>query len=76
MNVSSPIRLNLPVLLIAAALTTGCSWDSLQRTSYETLESMRQQQCLDQPDEGCPADRTSYDEYQSERDRLQEQEAE
>ena len=57
----------------AIFLSAGCSWDSMQRTGYETVESMRLNQCLDRPDADCPTDRTRYEDYQSERDQLQDQ---
>ena len=58
--------------VLGALLTAGCSWQSVQRTGYETVESLRQQQCMDQIDTDCPSERTRYDDYQSERGRLQE----
>ena len=57
----------LPLLTVS----TGCSWDSVKQTSYEGLESIRRQQCLDNPDGECPAERTRYQDYQDERERLQ-----
>ena len=61
------------LLLLTTLLVTGCSWESVQHTSYETVESLRQQQCLHQVDSDCSMERTRYDEYQAERGRLQEQ---
>ena len=65
---------SLVFAVTAVTLSTGCSWDSVQHTSYETVESMRRQQCMDRPNADCPFSRTSYDDYQSERERLEEQE--
>lgn len=55
-------------------LLQACSWENVQRTGYETVESMRIQQCMDRPDRDCPEQRIRYDEYQSERECLLEQE--
>ena len=41
-------------------------------TGYETVESMRLQQCMDEIDSDCSMDRTRYDDYQTERERLQD----
>lgn len=59
--------------LFAALLSLGCSRESVQRTSYETLESIRVQQCMDRLDAECPTGRTSYEDYQSKREQLQAQ---
>ena len=54
------------LLLIAAALS-GCSWESAKRTGYETLESMRIQQCLDRRDDpDCPTERQRYPNHETE----------
>jgi len=65
-------RALLPV--ISLILLQACSWESVQRTSYETVESMRIQQCMDQPDHDCPEQHIRYDDYQAQRERLLEQE--
>lgn len=59
--------------LLTLTLSEGCSWDTVQRTGYETVESMRQQHCLDKPDADCPAGRIRYDDYQSERQQLKQE---
>lgn len=64
--------LSLIFALLWVMLNMGCSWDSMQRTGYETVESMRLQQCLDKPDADCPASRTRYEDYQSERERVKQ----
>jgi hypothetical protein len=57
------LALLLPLLLLA-----GCSMDSAKRTTYETMESLRIQQCLDRPDDpGCSTDRQRYEDYESKR---------
>ena len=60
-------------MLLCVQLLGGCSWDSIQRTGYETVESMRLQQCMDEIDMNCSMERTRYDDYQAERERLQQQ---
>ncbi len=64
---------SLAFSLIVLTLSVGCSWDSIQRTGYETAESIRLQQCMDRLDEDCPTSRTRYDDYQSEREKLKEE---
>jgi hypothetical protein len=55
----------LPSLLLILPLLSACSWESLQRTGYETVESMRIQQCLDrQDDPDCATERQRYDQYE------------
>lgn len=57
------VPLLLPLLLLA-----GCSMDSAKRTTYETMESLRIQQCLDRPDDpDCSTDRQRYEDYESNR---------
>ncbi len=63
----------LIVSLFVVLLSLGCSREGLQRTSYETLESVRIQQCMDRLDADCPTDRTSYEDFQSKREQLQDQ---
>ena len=62
------------VALLGMTLLSGCSWESVQRTGYESIESMRQKQCLDRLEDDCSLDRTRYDDYQTQRQLLQEQE--
>lgn len=59
-----PFLFGLPILL----LLQGCSWESAQRTTYESVESMRVQQCLDHPDDAdCTTLRQRYEAYEAER---------
>jgi hypothetical protein len=67
------MRFGAPISL-GALLTAGCQWENVQRSGYETMESVRLQQCLDELDSQCSMERTRYEDYQSERQRLQEQE--
>ena len=58
----------LAPLLLALLLLAGCSLESAKRTTYETVESLRIQQCLDRPDDpDCTTDRQRYDAYEAER---------
>ncbi len=53
-------------LVLIAALLSACSWESARRTGYETVESMRIQQCLDRRDDAdCPTQRQRYESYQA-----------
>ena len=55
-------------LLLALLPVAGCSLQSAKRTTYETVESLRIQQCLDRPDDpDCSTDRQRFDAYEAER---------
>lgn len=51
---------------LVLVLLGGCSAGSLERTGYETLESMRRQQCLDEPGAECPP-RESWEAWKQKR---------
>jgi len=54
----------LRVLCVAImVMLSGCSTDMVKRTSYETLQNIRQQECLKIPSPDCEQ-RDSYDAYQ------------
>ncbi|MEJ2590715.1 MAG: hypothetical protein P8178_04800 [Candidatus Thiodiazotropha sp.] len=58
----------LAPLLLALLLVAGCSLERAKRTTYETVESLRVQQCLDRPDDpDCSTDRQRFDAYEAER---------
>lgn len=61
-------RLVLVALLGAGLL--GCSRDTLQRTTYETLRQYQQQQCRQQGVDNCSAGE-GYDDYQQRRKELE-----
>jgi hypothetical protein len=44
-------------------LLQGCSGETVKRTSFETLQNMREQQCSKDLSGNCPG-RESYDDYQ------------
>jgi hypothetical protein len=58
----------LSALVLSAA---GCSAQSLQRSSYETLQNIEQQRCEEDLSSECPR-RESFDVYQRERRELQQ----
>jgi hypothetical protein len=39
--------------LAIVVLTAGCSADSAKRTAYETLQNVREQECLNNPSSDC-----------------------
>jgi hypothetical protein len=55
--------------LIIFALMEGCSSDTAQRTAYETLQNVREQECLKNPSQDC-GKRQSYEDYQRQRKEL------
>jgi hypothetical protein len=52
--------------LAAGCLLGGCSSGSAQRTAYETMQNVGQQDCRRNPSLECPK-RGSYDDYQRQR---------
>ena len=56
--------------LAIIALTTGCSSDAAKRTAYETLQNVRQQECLKNPSLECEK-RESYEDYERKRKELE-----
>jgi len=66
-----PIR-RCSITVLVVVLLAGCSRYDIRSTGYETLESMRLQQCMDKIDSDCSMDRIRYDDYQAERERLQD----
>jgi len=56
--------------LIIIAMTAGCSSDMAKRTAYETMQNVRQQECLKNPAMEC-GKRESYDDYQRQRKTLE-----
>jgi hypothetical protein len=55
-------------LFLITALLSACSWERARRSGYETVESMRIQQCLDRRDDAdCPTQRQRYEDYEAQR---------
>jgi hypothetical protein len=52
-------------------LSTGCSADSAKRTAYETLQNVRQRECMRNPAQDC-GQRENYDDYRRKREALNE----
>ena len=61
------------LLIIIFGVVQACSSDSLKRTTYETLESVRQQQCHKDLSPECPK-RQSYEDYQRGKEELESSE--
>lgn len=58
-------------VLAALALCTGCSADTAKRTAYETMQNVRQQECLKTPGADC-GKHGDYEDYQRQRRELQQ----
>lgn len=56
--------------LAAIVLVSGCSSESAKRTAYETLQNVRQQECLKNLSSDCDK-RDSYEDYERERKALE-----
>jgi hypothetical protein len=59
---------NIAVLAMFPVIA-GCSSDMAKRTAYETLQNVRQQECLKGSAENCDK-RESYDDYLRKRKEL------
>ncbi len=53
------------------ALVSGCSGETAKRTAYETLQNVREQECLNYPSASDCVKRGSYDDYQRQRKELE-----
>lgn len=58
------------LFLAIVALTAGCSADTAKRTTYETLQNVREQECLKNPSADC-GKRQSYEDYERQRKALE-----
>jgi hypothetical protein len=56
--------------LVIAALIAGCSSESAKRTAYETLQNVREQECLKNLSSDCEK-RESYEDYECKRKELE-----
>lgn len=59
--------IRLFVLLHVMVLISACSSASVKRNAYQSVESMRQQQCIKQPSTDCPPPE-SYNKYEAQRE--------
>ena len=57
------------ILVILFCLTAACSSETVKRTTYETLENVRMNQCDKELSADCQ-NRQSYEEYQRKRSEL------
>ena len=65
-------RLVAALCLLVFMLVSGCSAETAKRTTYETLQNIREQECLKDPN--SPSDcgkQDSYDTYQRQRKELE-----
>jgi hypothetical protein len=64
--------MNIVRILCAAVIgfATGCSSDTARRAAYETMQNVRQQECMKNPSLKCEK-RESYDEYERKRKELE-----
>ena len=59
------MRVLVKVLFLAMiAAMSGCSSETAKRTAYETLQNVREQECLKNPSAENCGKRDSYDDYQ------------
>ena len=58
------------LFLAIVVLTAGCSADTAKRTTYETLQNVREQECLKNPSADC-GKRQSYEDYERQRKALE-----
>jgi hypothetical protein len=57
--------------LAVVALISGCSGETAKRTAYETLQNVREQECLKDPSATDCGKRDSYEDYQRRRKELE-----
>lgn len=55
--------------LACAVLISGCNSDAARRTAFETLQNVRQRECLKNPSQDC-GKRENYEDYQRKREGL------
>ncbi|HEU0189095.1 MAG TPA: hypothetical protein VFQ97_03780 [Gallionella sp.] len=59
----------LALCLAIVAFASGCSSDTAKRTAYETLQNVRQQECMKNMSSDCEK-REYYDDYERKRKEL------
>jgi len=52
--------------LFSLCMIDGCSSETVKRTTYETLQNIREQECMKNPSSDCSR-RDTYDQYQKQR---------
>jgi hypothetical protein len=66
----APAKTYSVFVVISGLLTSGCSTNSVNKTAYETLQNIGQQQCQKTMSSDC-SKRESYDDYQRHRHELE-----
>lgn len=56
--------------LVIVALVSGCSSETAKRTAYETMQNVRQQECIKNMLPDCEK-RESYEDYERKRKELE-----
>jgi hypothetical protein len=58
------------LLIVIFAVVQACTPDSLKRTTYETMENLKQQECQRDFSYECP-ERQHYEDYQRDKEELE-----
>jgi len=61
--------LNVILVVLIALLAMGCSSETVKRTTYETLQNVKENNCRQDPSIECEK-RETYDDYQRQREGL------
>lgn len=64
------VNVNCGLILIIIVMAGGCSADAAKRTTYETLQNVREQECRKNPSLDCEK-REHYEDYRRKRDSLE-----
>ncbi len=67
-GMGNPVKL---LFLAMIAILSGCSSEAAKRTAYETMQNVREQECLKNPAMDC-GKRESYEDYQRQRKELEQ----
>ncbi|MGA7594741.1 MAG: hypothetical protein WCA64_06040 [Gallionella sp.] len=59
------------LFMATIAILSGCSSEAAKRTAYETMQNVREQECLKNPAMDC-GKRGSYEDYQRQRKELEQ----
>jgi len=58
------------LLIVIIGVIQACTSESLKRTTYESMENVRQQQCHEDLSSECP-ERQRYEDYQRDKEKLE-----
>jgi hypothetical protein len=64
-------RLVAALCLLVFMLVSGCSAETAKRTTYETLQNVKQQECLKDPSATDCGKKDSYEDYERQRKALE-----